>query len=90
MLVARRYVVSGSVQGVGFRIFVADHAAREGLRGWVRNLPDGGVEVSVEGDSESVERLARRLTMGPPRARVTDVRMESSEPGGHGRDFQIR
>ena len=54
MKIARRFVVSGRVQGVGFRWFTQDTARREGAMGWVRNLPDGRVEAIVEGDSESV------------------------------------
>ena len=50
MRVARRYVVSGRVQGVGFRYFTQDTALHEGVTGWVRNLPDGRVEALVEGD----------------------------------------
>ena len=53
MRIARRYVISGRVQGVGFRLFAEAEAAREGLHGWVQNLPDGRVEVSVEGEAES-------------------------------------
>ncbi|HEY9467214.1 MAG TPA: acylphosphatase, partial [Vicinamibacterales bacterium] len=48
MRVARRFVVSGRVQGVGFRYFTQDTAAREGVTGWVRNLPNGSVEALVE------------------------------------------
>src|SRR4051812_819774 len=49
MLIARRYLISGRVQGVGFRAFTEAQAAVEGLHGWVRNLPDGTVEVVFEG-----------------------------------------
>ena len=55
MRVARRYVIAGRVQGVGFRWFTYDAAAREGLHGWVRNLPDGRVQLLVEGADEAVE-----------------------------------
>ena len=57
MKVARRYVVTGRVQGVGFRWFTHDAAAREGVQGWVRNLADGSVEVVAEGEQSSVDRL---------------------------------
>jgi acylphosphatase len=65
MIVAKRFFVSGRVQGVGFRYFVQDHAAVEGVHGYVRNLPDGRVEVLVEGDEESVLRVERALRRGP-------------------------
>ena len=70
MLVARRFVISGRVQGVGFRYFTQECALREGVTGWVRNLPDGRVEAHVEGESESVTRIERALRSGPGGARV--------------------
>ena len=70
MRVARRYVVSGRVQGVGFRYFTQDAALREGVTGWVRNLPDGRVEALVEGE-EAVTRLERALRSGPRGAAST-------------------
>ena len=81
---AYRYVVSGRVQGVGFRAFVADAARAEGLDGWVRNLPDGPVEVHAEGDAEALGRFEWRLWQGPPMARVDDVVAEESMPAGAG------
>ena len=65
MLIARHYVIAGRVQGVGFRFFVEDAAAREGVHGWVRNLPDGRVEARIEGDAEAVERVEAALRRGP-------------------------
>src|SRR5688572_33174665 len=73
MRVARRFVVSGRVQGVGFRYFTQDTARREGVTGWVRNLPDGRVEALVEGDAEAVTRVERALRTGPRGARVDRV-----------------
>ena len=55
MLIARQYRISGRVQGVGFRYFALDQAAREGIHGWIRNMPDGRVEALAEGDAEAVE-----------------------------------
>jgi acylphosphatase len=84
MRVARRFVISGRVQGVGFRWFAHDAAAREGVAGWVRNLPDGTVEAWVEGESESVTRVERALRMGPRGARVDTVYAETEDaPGGY-------
>jgi acylphosphatase len=80
MRVARRFLVSGRVQGVGFRFFAADAARREGLAGFVRNLDDGRVEVIAEGESESVVRFERALRQGPSHARVEHVRVEDVEP----------
>lgn len=85
MRVARRFLVSGRVQGVGFRFFAADAARREGLSGSVRNLADGRVEAIAEGESESVVRFERALRQGPSRARIEYVQVEDVDPlAGHG------
>ena len=82
MIRATRYTVSGRVQGVGFRAFVADSGRAEGLGGWVRNLPDGRVEVHAEGDTEALARFEWRLWQGAGMARVDDVAGEEVVPGG--------
>ena len=89
MRVARRYMVSGRVQGVGFRYFAQDVAQREGLSGRVRNLPDGRVEVEAEGDEETLERFERALWRGPFQARVEHVEVESTAPTGRLTGFHI-
>jgi acylphosphatase len=68
-----RFLVHGVVQGVGFRWFVAGHARRLGLGGWVRNRDDGSVEVVVAGDPARVTELEELLGRGPVGARVTRV-----------------
>ncbi|HKT78887.1 MAG TPA: acylphosphatase [Vicinamibacterales bacterium] len=73
MLVTRRFLVSGRVQGVGFRYFVQERALELGLTGWVRNLPSGHVEALAAGDGEAVASLERELKKGPPVARVERV-----------------
>jgi acylphosphatase len=73
----RRWVVSGRVQGVGFRWFVLRRAEPLGLRGWVRNLPDGRVEVVAAGPAHAVESLDADLRTGPRLSRVDHV--ESNE-----------
>ena len=90
MLVARRYVVTGRVQGVGFRWFMHDAAAAEGVHGWVRNLADGSVEVVAEGDRESVERLEAAVRRGPAQARVANVDVEDLPPAHRVTGFEIR
>jgi acylphosphatase len=89
MIVARRFLISGRVQGVGFRWFAHDAAVREGLAGWVRNLPDGRVEALIEGDAEAVTRVERALRSGPRGARVDNVYVESEMPSGAYRQFDI-
>jgi acylphosphatase len=87
--VARRFRLSGRVQGVGFRYFAESVAAREGLHGWVRNLPDGSVEAEAEGDADAVERFERALRHGPPAARVDEVRVDSVNPTGRDTGFSV-
>ena len=89
MRIARRLVVNGRVQGVGFRYFTREAANREGVAGWVRNAPDGCVEVYMEGEREAVDRVERAIRTGPPGARVLDVSVTANEPGGAYTDFVI-
>jgi acylphosphatase len=79
-IIARRFLVGGRVQGVGFRMFAADRADREGVSGYARNLPDGRVEVLVEGEQESVERLELALRRGPSHAEIESFEVEIVEP----------
>ena len=74
----RRYVVSGRVQGVGFRYFVARELQALGVAGWVRNLADGRVEVVAEGEEDRLARLRTWLAHGPAGAHVrcVDTRLE--------------
>ena len=89
MLVARRFLLSGRVQRVGFRYFAAEAAAREGLDGWVKNLPDGRVEVRAEGDEDAVRRFEWSIRSGPPGARIEAVAVEDEAPSGRRSGFQI-
>ena len=89
MIVARRFVVTGRVQGVGFRYFVADAAGDEGLGGWVRNLRDGRVEALVEGEAQAVDRFEAKIRSGPPAARVDNVVVEEREPSGRTTAFRV-
>lgn len=89
MRVARRFVVSGRVQGVGFRYFTQDTALREGVTGWVRNLPDGRVEALLEGDAEAVTRVERALRRGPRGARVDRVYVDDEDPTGSYATFSV-
>ena len=72
-LVARRLVIEGRVQGVGFRWYVLSRAQPLGVRGWVRNLPDGRVEVVAMATAGTVARLEGIVREGPPGARVTCI-----------------
>ena len=81
-MTTRRAVVSGRVQGVGFRFF-AERAARDlGVRGWVRNLPDGSVETVAEGEEDAVSGYLARLRTGPGGSRVDAVAVDELAPQG--------
>jgi acylphosphatase len=87
--VARRYLISGRVQGVGFRWFAEAAAAREGLHGWVRNLPDGRVEASAEGEADAIGRFERAIGHGPPGARVDHLEIDHTAPTGRDTGFNV-
>ena len=72
-LVARHVSVTGRVQGVFFRGWTQDQANELGVTGWVRNCPDGRVDMHIEGEEGAVQQLLDRLHRGPPAARVEDV-----------------
>jgi acylphosphatase len=90
MLVARKILVSGRVQGVGFRWFAIERAALEGITGCVSNLPTGDVEVLAEGDAEAMDRFERALRQGPRGARVDDVEVDILTPTGRFATFTAR
>ena len=73
---ARRWVVVGAVQGVGYRYFARQAAQGLGVRGWVRNLPEGGVEIQAAGTADRLEALKTELMRGPRGARVEDIEEE--------------
>ena len=89
MRVARQYMISGEVQGVGFRFFAQRIAARHQVVGYARNLPDGRVEVHAEGTPESVEGFKHDLAAGPQHARVEQVEELILDPTGTYKTFRI-
>jgi acylphosphatase len=90
VIVARRFLIGGRVQGVGFRFFAEAQATREGVHGYIRNLPDGRVEALVEGDQESVDRVEMALRRGPAGARIENFDVEPAAPGYRATGFNIR
>jgi acylphosphatase len=90
MIVARRFLIGGRVQGVGFRVFAEARAAAEGVHGFIRNLEDGRVEAVVEGDEEAVDRLELAFGRGPAGARVESFVVEPVEPSRRATGFSIR
>ena len=85
-----RLLVSGRVQGVGFRYATVREARRFGLLGWVRNTSDGRVEIVAEGDLDALEALASWSRVGPPGARVEAVTRVELEPGELLEQFTVR
>ena len=88
-IAAERALVRGRVQGVGFRYHAAQRARGLGLVGWVRNVPDGRVELVVQGAPEALEAFAAWLARGPAHARVEGVERLPEEPGPY-TGFEIR
>ena len=88
--VRAHWLVAGRVQGVGFRWFVLRCARRHGLRGDVRNLPDGRVEVRAAGDAPGIAAMVEDLEQGPLAARVDFVEQLPPEPGLSFEGFEIR
>ncbi|HYG66406.1 MAG TPA: acylphosphatase, partial [Anaeromyxobacteraceae bacterium] len=82
--------VSGRVQGVGYRFATVDEARRLGLRGWVRNLADGRVELEAEGERSQVEALLAFCRHGPPAAAVDGVEIEWAAHRGDLSPFAAR
>src|SRR5205085_8600207 len=82
MAVRRRVVVSGRVQGVGFRAAVSRHARTRGVAGWVRNLPSGQVEAVFEGDEPAVTGMVRYCGEGPSGAIVAGIEVLEETPVG--------
>jgi acylphosphatase len=89
MDVAKKYIVSGRVQGVGFRFFVERVANQLGLRGYVRNLADGSVEAYAIGLATLLEEFERHLAEGPRGARVTGVEESEAPVNNRYKRFEI-
>lgn len=82
--------ISGRVQGVFFRANTKKRARELGIKGWVKNLPDGRVEVMAEGEEEEVKELVEWCKSGSRHAEVTNVEVEYGEYQGELGDFEIR
>lgn len=85
-----RLIIKGRVQGVWFRDSTRRQASRLGVRGWVRNLPDGSVEVLAEGPAQKVDKLVEWCHEGPPAAHVDQVIQDQEAWRGEFDSFEIR
>jgi acylphosphatase len=83
-------LVKGRVQGVGFRYWLYDQARQLGITGYVRNLPDGNVEVRAEGDDHQLHQVEQLLWKGPLFASVDDVDVNHSDEPARFEEFEIR
>ena len=87
----QRYIlISGVVQGVGFRHFTRQNAMRLGVRGYAKNLPNGKVEVVAEGDKATLDEFVKILWKGPPASRVEDVKVEARPHSGEYTSFGVK
>ncbi len=89
-LASVQVIVQGYVQGVYFRDFTSRQAIGLGLTGYVRNLPEGTVEVQAEGERKHLAKLIDQLKVGPPAAKVTKVVTNWSEYTGSYSSFRVR
>ena len=89
MKVARKFTISGLVQGVGFRFFTQRSAARHQVLGYVKNLKNGSVEAYAEGSAETVEAFKQDLTAGPTYSKVEEIEELVLEPTGLYSSFRV-
>ena len=83
--ITKHLIISGRVQGVGFRYFTKKSAESLGVSGWVKNLRSGDVEAVLQGSSESVDEMMNRLEAGPTTARVDEIKELEDEPTAQNR-----
>lgn len=84
-----RLVAKGRVQGVGFRWFVVQNANKLGVVGYVKNLPNGDVEIEAEGERGQLEELIKYVKAGPRFGRVSDLSVEWKEYSGRYKSFEV-
>lgn len=89
-MIALKIYVKGIVQGVGYRAFTRRIAQSYGLSGWVKNLPDGRVEVFVQGEKDVVWEFLKELWEGPPAGKVDRMEVLKEVPSNEERDFTVR
>lgn len=84
-----KVIVKGRVQGVGFRWFTREKARNLGLTGYVRNLPNGNVEIRAEGEQQDINDLIHLLRQGPSWSQVTDLEIDEVQSQGKYDDFNV-
>ena len=86
---AAKIIINGTVQGVFFRNFCKESADKLGLKGFVRNLEDGNVEVVVEGEGDTIERMIAACKKGTPHSQIRGVKVEEKKWSGELEGFKI-
>ncbi|MFA5161520.1 MAG: acylphosphatase [Elusimicrobiales bacterium] len=89
LVLRRRYVARGLVQGIGYRWFVSDAADKLAVTGWVRNLPDGAVEIEAQSDSKTLSGFEAELRCGHPAAKVRALQAQEMPPAEGEKNFRI-
>jgi len=84
-----KFLVQGTVQGIFFRQFCKDKAESLSLKGYVRNLATGEIEILVEGEKEKIEEMYKILKQGPPHAQIRDIKVEEKKWSGEFKEFTI-
>ena len=88
-MIARKFLISGLVQGVGFRYFAQRSAARHQVKGYIRNLPDGRVEAFAQGGEKDVEGFKNDLVAGPRHSQVSEIEERVLDPSKEFSTFRI-
>ncbi len=81
---------TGRVQGVGFRYFVQQNAEELGVKGWVKNMPDGSVTMELQGTEEKIHEMEERIRRGNFFVKVRELELEAREPIQEDKPFEIR
>jgi acylphosphatase len=89
-MIRAHIIVEGRVQGVGYRANTSRYANQHDLKGWVRNLRDGKVEILVEGDPEMIDKLIQWCHRGPTSAHVSRVVVDKTDAVGEFRGFTVK
>lgn len=83
-------IISGEVQGVSFRYYTKEHADNLGVKGYVRNLPEGKLGVVIEGEKDAVNKLVEWCKKGPSSANVNNIEIKEEKPTNEFKQFEVR